>query len=223
MVKYKDNYNVILALPKGRILKELVPILLNADIQPEEAFFDSSSRKLMFDTKEDNVKIITVRSFDVVNFVAFGGAHIGVVGQDVISEFNYKDIYAPVDLGIGVCRMSVAELTDKKNKVEYSSLSHIKVATKYLEITKRHFALKGVQAECIKLNGSLELAPKLSICDRIVDLVSTGNTLKANGLKEVEKIIDVSSKLIVNRISSKVLPDKIERIISKIRGVVNDK
>ncbi len=213
---------IIIAVPKGRILKEAIPILKDSGIQIAEEFFDPSSRKLKFATDNKNISVIRVRSFDVANFVAFGGAHIGIVGQDVILEFNYKDIFAPVDLKIGTCRLSLAESKDLAEKDDPATWSHVRVATKYPEITKKHFAARGVQAECIKLNGALELAPALGMCRRIVDLVSTGDTLKENGLKEVEKILDVSSKLIVNRIASKTRPEQIGEIVSGIRNIIND-
>jgi len=219
MIKKKDK-EIIIAVPKGRILKEAIPILKNSGIKVSDEFFDNKSRKLKFSTNDKNISIIRVRSFDVANFVAFGGAHIGIVGQDVILEFNYKDIYAPIDLKIGICRLSLAEPKDLAKKDDPTTWSHVRVATKYPEITKRHFASRGVQAECLKLNGALELAPSIGMCRRIVDLVSTGATLEENGLKEVEKILDVSSKLIVNRISSKTRPENINEIVSSIRKAV---
>ena len=170
----------------------------------------------MFRTSDKNIILIIVRSFDVVNFVAFGGAHLGVVGSDVIKEFSLNEIYAPVNLGIGKCRMSVAESKKLAAKDNPKSWSHVKVATKYPVITKNYFAERGVQAECLKLNGSLEIAPMLGLTKRIVDLVSTGKTLEENGLSEVEKIMDISSFLIVNRNISKAKPEKIREIINKI-------
>ena len=128
------------------------------------------------------IDFIKVRSFDVANFVAFGGAHMGVVGLDVIKEFSFEEIYAPVNLGIGLCRLSVAEPIELALKDDPKTWSHLKVATKYPNITKKHFAERGVQAECLKLNGALEIAPKLGLSKRIVDLASTGKTLQENEL-----------------------------------------
>ena len=212
---------IIIAIPKGRILKDLTPILKKVNILPESEFFDINSRKIMFSSNLNFINFIKVRSFDVVNFVAFGGAHIGIVGLDVIEEFNFEEIYAPVNLGIGKCRLSVAEPFKMALKDDPKTWSHLKIATKYPKITKKHFAQRGVQAECLKLNGALEIAPKLELSSRIVDLVSTGKTLKENGLIEIEKIMDITSHLIVNRNMSKTFPNKIKNIISKFRKVVN--
>ena len=178
MTNRKPEKKIIIALPKGRILKELTPILNKVDIIPEKEFFDSNSRKILFSSNRKFIDFIKVRSFDVVNFVAYGGAHLGIVGLDVIEEFNYKDIYAPVNLGIGGCRLSIAEPFKMALKDDPKTWTHLKIATKYPKITKKHFALRGVQAECLKLNGALEIAPKLNLSSRIVDLVSTGKNFK---------------------------------------------
>ena len=221
-MKYrKTEKKIIIAIPKGRILKELTPILTKVNILPEKEFFNLNSRKIMFSSNNKLVDFIKVRSFDVVNFVAYGGAHLGIVGLDVIEEFSHEEIYAPVNLGIGVCRLSVAEPLKMALKDDPKTWSHLKIATKYPKITKKHFALRGVQAECLKLNGALEIAPKLDLSSRIVDLVSTGKTLKENGLIEVEKIMDITSFLIVNRNMAKTYPNKIKKIISNFRKVVN--
>jgi ATP phosphoribosyltransferase len=200
-------------LPKGRILKEVMPLLKLAGIKPEPAFADEEARQLQFATNVPELSIIRVRSFDVATFVAFGAAQLGVAGNDVIMEFEYPELYAPLDLKVGRCRISVAESAELAGHDDPSRWSHVRVATKYPEITKRYFAARGVQAECIKLNGALELAPKLGLCRRIVDLVSTGRTLKENGLVEVEKIADVTSRLIVNRAAVKTRPVEINRWI----------
>lgn len=206
---------ITLAVPKGRILEELEPILAKVGIIPEADFYDDSSRKLEFATNHSNMSIIRVRSFDVATFVAFGAAHIGVAGNDVLAEFDYDDLYSPVDLGIGKCRLSVAELKNLAEEDDPQSWSHIRVATKYPNLTKKHFAARGVQAECIKLNGAMELAPKLGLCDRIVDLVSSGATLKANDLVEVEKIMDITSRLIVNRTAFKTMNSEMKAWVGK--------
>ncbi len=200
---------LVLALPKGRILEELRPLLDRVGLTPEPAFDDARSRALMFRTAHPAVSVIRVRSFDVATFVAFGAAHLGVAGNDVLMEFDYPELYAPLDLGIGHCRLSVAEPADLSATDDPSRWSHVRVATKYPEVTRRHFAVRGVQAECIKLNGAMELAPVLGLSQRIVDLVSSGATLKANGLVEVEVIAEITSRLIVNRAAFKTRHNEI--------------
>ena len=208
---------LVLALPKGRILKELVPLMLRVGIEPEAAFSDDGSRQLRFRTNHAGLELIRVRSFDVATFVAFGAASLGIAGTDVLMEFDYPEVYAPVDLGIGTCRLSVAEPRALVEQDDPSRWSHIRIATKYPEITRRHFAARGVQAECIKLNGAMELAPSLGLCRRIVDLVSTGATLAANDLVEVERIAEVTSRLIVNRTALKTRPAAIAPWIERLR------
>ncbi len=197
---------LVLAVPKGRILKEALPLIEAAGILPEPDFNDLNSRKLRFATNIPHLDIIRVRSFDVATFVAFGAAHLAIAGNDVIDEFNFAEIYTPLDLNIGHCRLSVAATKDLIASENPTRWSHVRVATKYPSTTRRHFASQGIQAECIKLNGALELAPALGLCRRMVDLVSTGATLKANGLVEVEKIAQISSRLIVNRSAMKTRP-----------------
>lgn len=210
-----------IAIPKGRIYEELQPLLEACGIIPESAFYDPSARQLMFATNEADIRFIRVRSFDVATFVAFGAAEIGIVGNDVLEEFNYPDIYAPLDLGIGKCRLSVAEPVDLASHDDPNSWSHIRIATKYPHLTKTYFATRGVQAECVKLNGAMELAPMLGLSERIVDLVSTGNTLKANGLVEVETLMQVSSRLIVNRLAYKTENGRIAPFIEQFRKVIH--
>jgi ATP phosphoribosyltransferase len=212
-----------MAVPKGRILEELIPLLNEAGIEPEPDFFNERSRSLQFRTNDPALEIIRVRSFDVATFVAFGAAQLGICGNDVLLEFDYSEIYAPLDLNIGRCRISVAEAEELSRTDDPRRWSHVRVATKYPGITRRHFAARGVQAECIKLNGAMELAPRLGLCRRIVDLVSTGGTLKANGLVEVERIADITSRLIVNRAAFKTQSAEVGRFIDRIRDVVNAK
>ncbi len=212
---------LVLALPKGRILAEVMPVVRRAGIEPEADFEDTGARQLRFATNRQDVDIIRVRSFDVATFVAFGAAQLGVVGADVLMEFDYAEIYAPLDLGVGRCRLAVAEPANMVGTDDPSTWSHVRVATKYPNITRRHFADRGVQAECITLNGALELAPKLGLCRRIVDLVSTGETLKANGLVEVELIADVTSRLAVNRAAWKTNPAVIGSWIQRFREAVD--
>ena len=218
-MRSKDH--VVLAVPRGRILAELLPLLKRAGIEPEPAFADENTRQLEFATNLAHLTIIRVRSFDVGTFVAFGAALIGVAGNDVLMEFDYPEIYAPLDLRIGRCRLAVAEPAALVATDDPAQWSHVRVATKYPEITRRHFASRGVQAECIKLNGAMELAPSLALCRRIVDLVSTGATLKANGLVEVEQIADISSRLVVNRAALKTRPDEIGGWIERFRKAVD--
>lgn len=201
--------SIILALPKGRILKEVGPLLARVGLVPEPDYADENSRKLRFKTNHPGVDIIRVRSFDVATFVAFGAAQIGVCGSDVLMEFDYPEIYAPLDLGIGKCRLSVAEPKDEAGLTDLARVSAIRVASKYPNTAKRHFASRGVQAETVELSGSMELAPGLGLSRLIVDLVQTGSTLKANGLVETDLIAEVSSKLIVNRVAFKTRPDEI--------------
>ena len=215
------NEKLVLALPKGRILNEVMPVLRDVGIEPEAGFEDSDDRRLRFATNLPELDIIRIRSFDVATFVAFGGAHLGVCGNDVLLEFDYPEIYAPVDLGLGRCRLVVAEPEDMIGSDDPATWSSLRVATKYPTLTQAHFAGRGVQAECIKLNGAMELAPQLGLCRRIVDLVSTGNTLKANGLVEIEQIAAITSRLAVNRAAWKTRPDEIGHWTTKFRGAVD--
>lgn len=212
---------LVIALPKGRILKELMPLLEKAGVHPEPAFHDEHSRQLSFATSDPGLRLVRVRSFDVATFVAFGAAQLGVAGNDVLMEFDYPEIYAPVDLGIGYCRLSVAEPRALHEQDDPVRWSHIRVATKYPAITRRYFAERGVQAECIKLNGAMELAPTLGLCRRIVDLVSTGKTLAANDLVEVEQIAEVTSRLIVNRAALKTRPSEVGDLIERFREIAD--
>lgn len=206
-----------LALPKGRILGELVPLLARAGIEPEAAFAAEDARQLRFATNRPALDIVRVRSFDVATFVAFGAAQLGVAGNDVIMEFDYPELYAPVDLKIGRCRLSVAEPREVGERDDPARWSHIRIATKYPRITWQHFAQRGVQAECITLNGAMELAPGLGLCRRIVDLVSTGATLAANDLVEIEQIAQISARLIVNRAALKTRPEVMAGWIERFR------
>ena len=213
---------LIIALPKGRILAEALPILRAAGIEPEAAFADEGSRALKFSTNLPGVSLIRVRSFDVATFVAFGAAQLGIAGNDVLMEFGFPEIYAPVDLGIGRCRLSVAEPAAQAADDDPRAWSHVRVATKYPNIARAHFAARGVQAECVKLNGAMELAPLLGLSSRIVDLVSTGRTLVDNGLVEVERIAEVSSRLIVNRAAFKTRAAEIVPWVERFRAVASD-
>lgn len=211
---------LIMAVPKGRILDQLLPILQKTGIEPEAAFFDGKSRLLKFKTNHPDLDIIRVRAFDAATFTAFGAAHMGVAGSDVLEEFDYSELYAPVDLKIGRCRLSIAMSDKDAESKDPSRWSHIRVASKYPNLTRRHFAQRGVQTEIIELNGAMELVPSLGLARRIVDLVESGSTLKANGLSEVEKIMDVSSRLIVNRTALKTMPASLQPWIARFRDAV---
>ena len=205
------------AVPKGRILDEALPVMARAGVEPDAEFHNPKSRALAFGTNCADMRLIRVRAFDVATFVAHGAAQVGIVGSDVIEEFDYADLYAPVDLGIGLCRLSVARRAEDAE--EPGSVSHLRVATKYPSLTRRHFAAAGVQAECVKLNGAMELAPSLGLARQIVDLVSTGTTLRENGLVETSVILDISARLIVNRTALKTEP-RVAALVDAFRRVV---
>ena len=209
-----------MAIPKGRIYAELAPLLKKVGIEPEKNFFNDGDRALKFSTNIEGLSIIRVRAFDVATFVAYGAAQVGVAGSDVTQEFNYAELYAPLDLGIGKCRLSVAEPAELAASDNPTQWTHVRVATKYPGLTRRYFAARGVQAETIHLNGAMELAPAIGLSQRIVDLVSSGATLKANGLVEVEKIMDISSRLIVNRAAYKTRSSEIGAILEAFKGAL---
>lgn len=211
---------LILALPKGRILSELGPVLGRAGITPAADYSDEDSRRLRFETTDPALDVVRVRPFDVATFVAHGAAQIGVCGADVLMEFDYPEIYAPLDLGIGRCRISVAEPAATAGQDDPSRWSRVTVATKYPNIAHRHYAARGVQAEVVHLNGAMELAPSLGLARLIVDLVQTGSTLKANGLVETEVIATVTSRLIVNRTALKTRPEEIAGWIARFRAAL---
>ena len=210
---------LVIAVPKGRILAEAQPLLARAGVRPEAAFFDETSRALRFLTDDPGIELIRVRAFDVATFVAHGAAQLGIVGSDVLAEFAYRELYAPVDLRIGRCRLSVAEPAALAAQDDPRGWSHVRVATKYPHSTAAQFARRGVQAECVKLNGAMELAPLLGLAPRIVDLVSSGRTLKENGLVEVEVIAEVTSRLVVNRAAMKTRAEVVP-LVEAVRAAV---
>ncbi|HWJ70909.1 MAG TPA: ATP phosphoribosyltransferase [Sphingobium sp.] len=210
---------IIFAIPKGRILDEALPLLARAGIEPEAEFHRKESRALKFATNVDGLSIIRVRAFDVATFVAHGAAQIGIVGSDVIAEFGYSELYAPVDLAIGHCRLSVAEPADEPQRDQMTA-SHVRVATKYPQLTRAYYERQGVQAECVKLNGAMELAPSLGLSRRIVDLVSSGATLKANGLVETARIMEISARLVVNRAAMKMRAAELVPMVERFRAAV---
>ena len=207
---------LIIALPKGRILSELKSLFTKIGFVPETDFYNEESRKLIFSTNILNVKIIKVRSFDVATFVKFGAADIGICGLDVLEEFSSPEIYRLFDLGIGKCRLSIA--ARKNSDINFRNKSHVRIASKYVNLTNNYFSALGIQDECIKLNGAMELAPHLNLCDFIVDLVSTGKTLEDNNLVEIEKIIDVTSYFVANKNSLKTKSADLNKII-KLFGI----
>jgi ATP phosphoribosyltransferase len=200
-----------LALSKGRIFEETAPVLAKAGIRPLED--PEQSRKLIIPTSNPEVQIIIVRASDVPTYVQFGAADFGVAGQDVLLEKGSDGLYVPIDLGIARCRMAVAV----KNGFDYVGAvrqgSRLRVATKYVNCAREHFANKGVHIDTIHLYGSMELAPLVGLADAIVDLVSTGNTLRANNLVEVESITDISARLIVNQASYKRKRTAIKKLL----------
>ena len=213
---------LIFAVPKGRILDEALPLMARAGVVPEPAFHDKANRALSFACTDENgggsdMRIIRVRAFDVATFVAHGAASVGIVGSDVVEEFAYADLYAPVDLAIGHCRLSLAQPAGQAEDAAHSS--HLRVASKYPNLTRRHFERHGVQAEVVKLNGAMELAPALGLASRIVDLVSSGQTLKDNGLVETETILHVSARLIVNRAALKT-DQRVAALVERFRALV---
>ncbi len=210
---------VVLALPKGRILTDLAPLLARAGIEPAPDYIDEDSRRLRFPTNDPALDVVRVRPFDVATFVAFGAAAIGVVGSDVLMEFDYPELYAPLDLGIARCRLSIAAPRDGISDDPFR-WSHVRIASKYPNIARRHFAARGVQAEVIELSGAMELAPSLGLSRLILDLVQTGSTLRANGLVEIERVADVSARLIVNRTALKTRPEVIGAWIARFRAAL---
>ena len=209
---------ITLALSKGRIFEETLPLLKAAGItvldDPE------TSRKLILATNNPEVQVVMVRASDVPTYVQYGGADLGVVGRDVLLEHGCEGMYQPLDLNIARCRMSVAVRDDFNYAAAIKQGSRIRVATKYTEIARQHFSDKGVHVGLIKLYGSMELAPLTGLADAIVDLVSTGNTLKANHLVEVEKIMEISSRLVVNQAALKLKREPLRRMIDAFAAAV---
>ncbi|MFD2229682.1 ATP phosphoribosyltransferase [Alkalimarinus sediminis] len=198
-----------IALSKGRILKETLPLIAAAGIEPLEDI--SKSRKLIFDTTDSRVKLIIIRATDVPTYVQYGGADMGVTGKDVLMEHGAEGLYEPLDLKISQCRLMTAAKTDAK-----PVKGRLKVATKFVNLAKQYYAGQGIQADIIKLYGAMELAPILGLADEIVDIVDTGNTLKANGLEPRELIHNISSRLVVNRASMKMKHHHIQSIIDQL-------
>lgn len=211
------NDTITFALPKGRIMKDSMELFARIGITCPEMSDDS--RKLVFENREDRLRFMAVRATDVPTYVEYGCADIGVVGKDTLLEQD-KDLYEPLDLKFGYCRLVVAEPKELQRNDDPANWSNIRVATKYPNITERYFAARGVQVELIKLYGSIELAPLVGLSERIVDLVSTGATLRENGMVEVDTIAEITSRLIVNRASLKTKHQRIRRIIEDLEQVV---
>jgi ATP phosphoribosyltransferase len=205
---------ITIALSKGRIFKETLPLFAKLGIKPKDD--PELTRKLILDTNNKDVRFILIRATDVPTYVGYGAADMGIAGKDILMEYNGQALYEPLDLQIAKCRMMLAGIKGKKLNSERT-----RVATKYVETTRNYFAAQGKQVEIIKLYGSMELGPVLGLADLIVDLVDTGNTLKANGLEALETIAYISSRLIVNKASMKMKPEIIKPIIEGLDKVVN--
>ncbi len=202
------------ALSKGRIFDEALPLLKSAGLLPQES--PESSRRLILETQRADLRLLIVRASDVPTYVQYGAADLGIAGSDVLAEQGSEGLVQPVDLGIAKCRMSVAVPDGLDYQAMVQRGARIRVASKYVQIAKTHFAAKGMHVDLIKLYGSMELAPIVGLADVIVDLVSTGGTLKANGLKEVEKISDVSARLIVNQAALKTRPEQLRPLMDAL-------
>lgn len=207
------NKTLTIALSKGRIFKDTVPLLRAAGIEPLED--PDTSRKLVLDTSRDDVKIVIIRATDVPTYVQYGAADLGVAGKDVLMEHGGEGLYEMIDLKIANCKLMVAGFPDKPLPD-----THLKVATKFVNCARRYFASQGRQVDIIKLYGSMELAPLVGLADCIVDLVDTGNTLRANGLAPLEHMADISSRLVVNRAAMKLKHDSIQELLTQIQSVV---
>ena len=207
-----------IALSKGRILDEGLPLLARAGIRPNED--PLKSRKLIFDTNRPGVKLTIIRAADVPTYVQFGAADLGIAGKDVLMEYDGDGMYELMDLNIARCRLMVAEPASLASGDDPRNWTRLRIATKYVKSTQRHFAAKGVQTDIIKLYGSMELAPLVGLSDRIVDLVDTGNTLKANGLVEVEHIADISAWLVANKASMKMKHQALQDLIGQLERAI---
>ncbi len=213
----KSKESITFALPKGRILNEAVELFKEADIDMSMVLNDN--RMLTCENKTEGLKFMILRAQDVPTYVEYGAADMGIVGKDVLME-QARDLYEPLDLGLGYCRMVVAEPKELIEKDDPATWTHIRVGTKYPNITLKHFLDKGIQVDIIKLYGSIELAPILGLSERVVDLVETGETLKQNGLVEVEDIMEITSRLICNRASLKTKPKRVKEIIEQLGKAV---
>ena len=201
-----------LALSKGRILEQTLPLLAAAGIRPVD---DPASRKLILRTDHDDLRLLVIRASDVPTFVEHGAADLGVAGKDVLLEHGGAGLYEPLDLGIARCRLMVAAPVGAAPPT-----GRLRVATKYVNVTRRYYAARGQQVEIIKLYGSMELAPLVGLADRIVDLVDTGNTLRANGLEPVEEVCAISSRLVINKAAMKLNHDRVKALLARLAEAV---
>ncbi len=213
MTNRKDT--LVIALAKGRILKDTLPLFASIGIEPLEDL--SHSRKLMVDTSREDIKFLIVRTTDAPTYVQYGAADLGISGKDTLIEHGYTGIFEMLDLGIARCRLMTAVM----NEVDALPQKRLTVATKYVKSARKYFADKGIHADIIKLYGSMELAPMVGLADCIVDLVDTGNTLKANGLKPLDEVLAVSTRLIANRVSLKNKGQKIKQLVNELTAVVD--
>lgn len=208
-----------LALSKGRIFDETLPLLARAGVQVVSE--GTSSRSLILRTNQPLLRLLIVRATDVPTYVEYGGADLGVAGKDVLIEHGGAGLYQPIDLGIGKCRMSVAARQGFDYESAVRSGARLRVATKFTKLAREHFSSKGVHVDLIKLYGSMELAPLVDMADVIVDLVSTGSTLKANNLVEVEEIMQISSRLVVNQAALKTKRDELAPLLAAFSGAAS--
>ena len=209
---------ITIAIPKGRNLKPSVELFKSIGLDGSPILEDT--RRLLFDLSRENVKFLVIRDTDIPTYVEYGAADIGVSGKDVLTEKG-RDIYEPLDLKFGFCRMVLAEPKELRAEDDPSKWTHIRVATKFPKITENYFRSKGLQVEIVKLYGSIELAPIVGLSERIVDLVSSGQTLKENGLVEVEEIMKITARLIVNRASLKTKYERINNVIEELRSIIS--
>jgi ATP phosphoribosyltransferase len=203
-----------IALSKGRIFEQVLPLLAKIDIKPIDD--PNTSRKLILDTNKPEIKLVIIRATDVPTYVEYGAADIGITGKDVLLEYDSSDLYEPLDLQLAQCKLMVAGFANCQLPAR-----RLRIATKYVNITQRYFAEQGRQVEIIKLYGSMELAPIVGLADLIVDLVETGNTLRANGLVTLEHIADISSRLVVNKAAMKMKHAEIKQLLSQLETVIN--
>jgi ATP phosphoribosyltransferase len=208
-----ETTGLTVAVSKGRILKDLLPLLAHAGIEPIED--PERSRSLIIDTRREGLKLVIIRASDVPTYVEYGAADIGVAGKDVLMEYRGDGLYEPLDLRIARCKLVVAGRPDV-----VAGAKRLRVATKYVHTTREYFARQGIQAEVIRLYGSMELAPLVGLADRIVDLVDTGNTLKANGLVVLEQIADISSRLVVNKAAMKTKNRAVKAFLQRCAAAV---
>ena len=201
------------ALTKGRILKETLPLLRAAGLAPLEDV--NNSRKLVFESESEGIRLVILRGSDVPTYVRHGAADIGIVGKDMLLEYGAQGLYEPLDLGIARCRLMTAGFED-----HVPAPSRLRVASKFVHIAQRHYAARGIQAEVIKLYGAMELAPLMNLADEIVDIVDTGNTLRANGMMPLEHIADVSTRLIVNKAAMRTRHGPIAEVIAAMTRAV---